>query len=183
MPNLTFITGNLGKAKFFSEYFHVPVDHVALDLQEIQSLDLKEVAEDKAWRAFAVVQKPVIVEDVSVVFESLTALPGPFIKWFLKTLGNDGLCKLVDSLESRNVHAEVIYALCDGNEVQMFSGRIDGEIASEPRGTNGFGWDPIFIPHGHEKTLGEMTEGEKSEISMRRIALEKMSMYIGEKFS
>src|SRR3989344_5414775 len=99
MQKLTFITGNAGKAKYLADYFHLPVDHVKLDLHEIQSLDLKEVVEDKARRAFEIVKSPVLVEDVSLIFNGLKKLPGPLIKWFLETLENDGLCKLLNGID------------------------------------------------------------------------------------
>jgi inosine triphosphate pyrophosphatase len=84
---MTFITSNAGKAKYLTDYFHLSVYHLKLDLNEIQSLSLKEVVEDKARRAFEIVRSPVLVEDVSLTFTALKALPGPLIKWFLETLG------------------------------------------------------------------------------------------------
>ena len=122
MNKLTFITGNAGKAKYLSDYFHLPVEHIRLDLHEIQSLNLKEVVEDKAKRAYEIVKSPVLVEDVSLVFRGLKELPGPLIKWFLETMGNDGLCKLLDAFEDRSAYAEVEFAICDGSGVHTFSG-------------------------------------------------------------
>lgn len=75
MQKLTFITGNAGKAKYLSDYFHAPVDHMKLDLKEIQSLNLKDVIEDKAKRAYEIVKGPVIVEDVALTFAELKRLP------------------------------------------------------------------------------------------------------------
>ena len=86
MDKLTFITGNAGKAKYLSDYFHLPVEHIKLDLHEIQSLNLREVVEDKARRAYEIVKSPVLVEDVSLVFRGLKKLPGPLLTWFLDTL-------------------------------------------------------------------------------------------------
>jgi XTP/dITP diphosphohydrolase len=178
MQKLTFITGNVGKAKYLSDYFHLPVEHLKLDLKEIQSLDLGEIVTDKAERAYEVVKGPVLVEDVSLIFNGLKALPGPLIKWFLETLGNDSLCKLVDGLGNRGALAEVQFAICDETGVRMFSGSVRGAIAEQPQGEAGFGWDPIFIPKGHTKTWGEMTIDEKHSSSMRRIALEKLDDFL-----
>lgn len=178
MQKLTFITGNAGKAKYLSDYFHLPVDHVKLDLHEIQSLNLKEVVEDKAKRAFEIVHAPVLVEDVSLTFSALKALPGPLIKWFLETLGNDGLCRLLDAFGDRSALAEVEFAICDENGTHTFGGSMEGTIADTPRGEMGFGWDPVFIPKGYDKTWAEMTDDEKHATSMRKIALEKMSFFL-----
>ncbi|HVV15070.1 MAG TPA: non-canonical purine NTP pyrophosphatase [Candidatus Paceibacterota bacterium] len=178
MEKLTFITGNAGKAKYLSEHFHMPVDHIKLDLKEIQSLSLREVVEDKARRAYDIVKAPVLVEDVSLVFAGLKQLPGPLIKWFLETLGNEGLCRLADSLNDRSALAEVEFAICDETGVHTFGGSIEGTIAESPKGEMGFGWDPIFIPKGYDKTWAEMSDEEKHQTSMRKIALEKVSEFL-----
>ncbi|MFA6969501.1 MAG: non-canonical purine NTP pyrophosphatase [Candidatus Paceibacterota bacterium] len=180
MQKLTFITGNAGKAKYLSDYFHTPVEHVKLDLPEIQSLYLKNVVEDKADRAFTIIKSPVLVEDVSLTFTALKALPGPFIKWFLETLGNEGLCRLLDKFEDRSAVAEVQFGIADEIGLYTFGGHMEGTIAESPRGESGFGWDPIFIPKGYDKTWAEMTNDEKHATSMRKIALEKMSEFLNK---
>ena len=178
MKKITFITGNVGKAKYLSDYFHLPVDHLKLNLHEIQSLSLDEIVEDKAKRAFEIVKSQVLVEDVSLSFGALKKLPGPLIKWFLETLGNEGLCRLLDAFNDRSAFAEVAFAICDETGTHVFKGSIEGTIADNPRGEMGFGWDPIFIPKGHEKTWAEMTDAEKHATSMRKIALEKMVVFL-----
>lgn len=178
MQTLTFITGNAGKARYLSDYFHLPVEHRKMDLPEIQSLDLKEVVEDKARRAFGMIRSPVLVEDVSLVFNALGKLPGPLIKWFFETLGNEGLCRLLDAFPDRSALAEVEFAICDDRKAHTFGGIMEGAIAETARGEMGFGWDPIFIPRGHAKTWAEMTDDEKHATSMRRIALEKMAEFL-----
>lgn len=175
---LTFITGNAGKAKYLSDHFHIPVLHHKLNLPEIQSLDLAEIIEDKAKRAYAAVNAPVIVEDVSLVFNGLERLPGPLIKWFLETLGNEGLCKLVDGTNDRSALAEVMFGFCDEHGVKIFHGKATGTIAPSPRGETNFGWDPIFIPDGHTKTWAEMTGAEKHASSMRKPALEALTAHL-----
>jgi XTP/dITP diphosphohydrolase len=62
--------------------------------------------------------------------------------------------------------------------VQLFEGVIEGTISREMRGTNGFGYDPIFIPNGQSKTYAEMTVEEKNAVSMRSIALSKLRQYL-----
>ena len=54
-----------------------------------------------------------------------------------------------------------------GDIVETFRGEVNGRIAFEPRGTEGFGYDPIFIPDGYDKTFGELGEDVKSKISHR----------------
>jgi non-canonical purine NTP pyrophosphatase (RdgB/HAM1 family) len=112
-----------------------------------------------------------------LVFNALGGLPGPLIKWFYKVLGNDGLCKLLDNYENKNIIAEVAFAFCDEGGVKVFSGKMEGKISRKPKGSGGFGWDPIFIPKGCKKTWAEMTKKEKHDTSMRKIALWKMKEY------
>ena len=87
MDKLTFITGNPGKAEEVSRYLGFPVEHISLELDEIQSLDLEEIVKDKATRAYEKIGRPVLVEDASLVFHAFGKLPGPLIRWFLEELG------------------------------------------------------------------------------------------------
>ncbi len=182
MNKLTFITGNEMKAKQLSEHFHFPVDHMKLDLPEIQSLDLEEIVRDKARRAYAVVGSPVLVEDVSFTLRALGALPGPLIKWFLQSIKNEGICRLLDKYDDRTATAEVCFGLCDGEEVYLFKGTRKGIVVDGPRGKLGFGFDPIFIPDGYKKTWAAMDEAEARESSMRRLALEKLSAFLEDNY-
>jgi non-canonical purine NTP pyrophosphatase (RdgB/HAM1 family) len=175
--SLFFITGNPNKAKFLADYYHIPIEHQKLDLPEIQSLSLSEVVEDKARRAFLEVGKPVLVEDVSLVFHALGSLPGPFIKWFESSLGHEGLCRLLDGYDDRRATATVMYGYCDGENVHMFSGEMKGYISDSPRGEDVFGWDVVFVHDGEEKTRAELPKDEWSEKSMRTEALEKLAKF------
>ncbi len=174
MDRLTFITGNAAKAEQLAYHLEIPVDHQKVDLPEIQSLDLREIVEHKARGAYAIIGKPVLVEDTALTFHALGRLPGPLIKWFLTELDNPGLARLLDGYEDRSATAEVLFGLYDGQELKTFRGHMAGRVADQARGERGFGWDPIFVPEGHEKTWGEMTMEEQKATSMRRIALKKL---------
>ena len=180
MEKLTFITGNAAKAEQLGRHLQHPVDHLKLDLLEVQSLSLEEVVEHKAKEAFKQTGLPVLVEDTSLVFTALGRLPGPLIKWFLTELGNDGLCKTLDSYENREALARVVFGYYDGKTIQMFDGEIKGTIASEPRGESGFGWDSVFVPEGWSKTWGEMTIEEQAQTSMRKMALKKLELFLNQ---
>jgi non-canonical purine NTP pyrophosphatase (RdgB/HAM1 family) len=178
MEALTFVTSNPGKAKQISRYLSFPVVQKAIDLIEIQSLDGAEIIEHKAREAYRHLHSPVLVEDASLRFLALGKLPGPLIKWFLEELGTDGLCKLLNGYEDRSALASVQFGLYDGQSFHIFSGERAGSIAPTPRGSNGFGWDSIFIPAGHNKTWAEMNDTEMRETAMRTIALEKLGAYL-----
>lgn len=180
METITFVTGNPAKAEFLAEYLKRPIDHVKLDLAEIQSLDLHEVVEDKAKRAFAIVQKPVLVEDSSLELVGLRNLPGPLAKWFYEALGNQGLCDLVDGLSSREAVTKCMFGLYDGTKLETFFGEMKGSIAKTPGGDGGFGFDPVFIVEGFDMTRGEMEKDAWFETSMRTKALKEMQDYFSK---
>lgn len=178
MQTLTFITGNSEKARQVSWYLDVPISHKKVDLVEIQSLDLSTIIEGKAKAAYEYVQSPVLVEDTSLRFYALGKLPGPLIKWFFTELGTSGLCQLLDGYRDRSAEATVMFGLYDGQTLHTFASSRKGSISLLPRGHNGFGWDPIFIPHGSEKTWAEMAIEEQKETSLRKMALEKLGNYL-----
>lgn len=169
---LIFITGNMDKLAATKKYIHIPVTHKKLHLTEIQSLDPREVVEHKVKEAYRIVQQPVLVEDTSLVFHALGKLPGPLIKWFYEELGNDGMCALLG--KDRRATATVTFALYDGKHLHFCDATARGSVPEKPRGESGFGWNPIFIPEGTNKTYAEMTEEEKDKIYLRRYALQKL---------
>jgi len=180
MKKIVFVTGNKNKAEALQRYLpEIKIMHKKLELDEIQSLDLEEIVEHKARQAYGVIKTPVLVEDVSLKYHALGNLPGPFIRWFEGELTNAGLCRLINHYKKdRSATGEAVYGYFDGNNYKSFSGKVKGRIASFPRGKNGFGWDPIFIPGGSTKTLAEMTMDEKDRISMRRIAADKIKNFL-----
>ena len=172
---LYFITGNEDKFKEV-EAIIPSIEKIDLDLPEIQDLDSKKVIEEKLREATKNHDGEFFCEYVSVNVEALNGFPGPLIKWFLQSLGNEGICELVDKYENKSAVAKTIIGYTNGKEIQFFEGELKGKI-TEPKGT-GFGWDPIFQPNGFDKTLGEMSPEEKNKISMRKIALEKLKDYL-----
>lgn len=177
MKDFVFVSGNQHKVDQLAKWLGASVEHMKLDLDEIQSLDLAEVVDHKVRQAYAAAKRPVVVEDVAVTFTAMGRLPGPFIKWFLEEVGLDGLVRIADSLEDRQAVASICYAYYDGENVAYFSHDIPGSIATEPRG-DAFGWNPIFIPDGSDKTYAEMTAEEVRPYSMRFQAIEKLRIYL-----
>lgn len=177
---IVFVTGNAKKVEHINRYLEYKLEHYKLDLPEIQSLNIDEVVEHKAKEAFNHLGIPLLVEDVALTFEGFGKLPGPFIKWFLQEIGNRELCWLLNGHTNRNALAQVCFGLHDGKKVQLFKGERKGTIAFYPRGSNNMGWESIFIPKGKAKTWGEMDIEEQKETSMRRIALQKLELYLRE---
>lgn len=174
MEKITFVTGNLNKVRELENYLGVTVMQKELALPEMQSLDVEEVAKVKAQKAYELLGVPALVEDTALTFLALGKLPGPFIKYFLESIHNDGLVKLLNNFENREVVATTCFALADESGVQTFVGETLGVVADKPRGEDRFGWDMIFIPMGYTETWAEMSLEEKQKTSMRRKALDKL---------
>lgn len=154
---ITFITGNQNKADYLAKYLGYPVDHVKLDLDEIQSLDLKEIVEHKVRQAYEKIKRPVIVEDVSLEFAALGDLPGPFIRFFVEQVPFKTICSMIDG-RSRRATAKCVFGYYDGEELKLFEGSLAGTIAEMPAGDSGYGWDKIFIPDGYTVTRAQLSE-------------------------
>lgn len=176
--DLVFITGNQHKADFLSKWLGHPVRHHKLDLDELQSLDLHTIVEHKVRQAYAIVKKPVLVEDASLTFTAMGRLPGTFIKWFIEEIGNDGLLNLAHSLPDQTAYGKVCYGYFDGKHLEFFDGEMHGSMAAEPRGTGGFGFDPIFINDGFKITRAEMQENDYARTSYRTQAVTKLKRYL-----
>ena len=163
MTDFTFVTGRQEKVKWFEKIIGRPVRHHKMELDEIQSLDLKEVVEKKLRSAYEALRAPVVIEDCAAEFVAFKRLPGTFIKFFLDELGLEGVCRMVDGRD-RTATARCIIGFTDGRVTKLFEGRLDGEISMHPQGNGGFGFDKILAPSGYGgKTRAELSEHDDIE--------------------
>jgi len=153
--SVTFITGNQAKADYLAKYLGMPVKHTKVDLEEIQSLDLREVVDHKVKQAFVTLNAPVLVEDVALEFEAFGRLPGTFIKFYVEEVPFETICRSLDGM-SRNATARCVYGYYDGQTVKFFEGKLAGRIAEHPAGDKGYGWDSIFIPEDYDVTRAQL---------------------------
>ncbi len=179
MKSFFFVTKNKDKIREAEEILGFQIKKADLLVDEIQAVEVERVIEKKAKQAFEKIKKPVICEDSGLYFESWNGLPGALIKIFEERLGQEKICKML--AEKREAKAKSTIGYFDGNEYRDFVGEISGKIAQFPRGNNGFGWDPIFIPQGFDKTFAQMTKEEKNKISMRKIAFNKFKRFLNKK--
>lgn len=152
-----------------------------IELEEIQSLSVEEVAKHKVLQAYRTVRKPVIVEDTGVYIDGLNGFPGALVKWLVNTIGYEGTCRTVDRCRNRKAHIQSCVVFYDGKALKAFSGVAEGSISMHPRGDRGFGWDVIFIPKGYKKVFAEMSQEEKNELTGRRTALRKLESFLSSK--
>jgi XTP/dITP diphosphohydrolase len=93
------------------------------------------------------------------------------------TIGNEGVLKLMEKTGNRNAIFRTVIGFYDG-KAKIFKGECKGRIAEEPKGYHGFGYDPIFIPHGSEKSFGEMNTHKKNQYSHRGKALKRFIQHL-----
>ena len=174
---IKFVTGNSNKVRETVAILGVPLEEVKVDgLIEIQTLDIEELVYHKCQQAYDSLKCSVLVEDSGLLFNAWDGLPGPLIKWFECTVGCKGMLKMLQTFEDRSAIAVSCFAIYDGKDIKIARGEVEGSIATEIRGSHGFGWDVIFVPKGYEKTYAEMKSEEKNAISHRKNALEKLKV-------
>ena len=174
---LYFITGNEDKFKEVAAIID-GIEQYDIDIPEIQELDSQKIIAAKLQEAGRHHEGAFIVEDTSLSLIALSGLPGPLIKWFLKTIGNEGLSEIASRANEYHAEAKTTIGYMSSNgDIHYFEGSLQGEITT-PRGNNGFGWDKIFIPEGHTRTLAEMNAEEKNSISMRGEAARKLALFL-----
>lgn len=148
-----FATTNANKLKEVNEILGRDLQQINIDLFEPQGLDVVEIVKEKARDAFHKTGKSVLVEDTGLEFVAWKGMPGALIKWFIQSVGNEGILKMLQEETNRQAIAKTAVGFYDGNDCHVFVGEIQGTISNEIRGESGFGWDPIFIPENHSKSF------------------------------
>lgn len=173
MHTFLFVTHSQKKLAEAERYLGRKLQHYGLDLPELQSVDVEEVAIHKVKYAYGVLRRPVMVDDTGLYIDAWNGLPGGLVKWFMQRVGDRGLCEMMHGFEERTARAKTVLATLD-DTLNIYVGTIEGTIAPEPRGTKGYSWETIFIPDGSDRTFAEMDLEEKDNFSMRHIALDAL---------
>lgn len=178
MKKLYFITCNKNKFEEAQAILGSNLEQLEIDLPEVQDMDLHKVIEAKLIEGLKYHGAPIIVEDISCSFDVLNGLPGPFIKFFLNTVGRQKLFEICKKFENYKAEVKACLGFAkDKDNFYYFDGIVQGTIVT-PRGKNGFGFDYIFKPKGYNKTYAEMSTEEKNVISHRSIALAKLQEFL-----
>lgn len=173
---LYFITSNKHK---FVEVLPIAKKH-GIDLRmlpgekiEIQSNNLMDIAFYSAIENYKKLRKPLLVEDAGLFIEALNGFPGPYSSYVYKTLGVNGILKLMENESNRRAYFLSAVVLIYEPYIIRVEERVYGNITYNARGSRGFGFDPIFVPEGAEKTFAEMSIDEKNKYSHRAKAVSK----------
>lgn len=183
-----FLTENENKFKEASKILesnNLTLVKYPIDLDELQGTP-EEIAIKKST---AIVKQlpndkfPFITEDTSLHFNALGGMPGPYIKWFLKSTGLIKINEMLSFSNDRSATAQCIvtYIESKNSKPKLFIGTVNGRIVM-PRGPDKFGWDPIFEPDiecgGNWKTFAELDPDTKNMISHRSNAFKKLKEYL-----
>ncbi len=145
---------------------------------------LEENALIKARAVHEITKLPTVADDTGLEVFSLGGAPGVYSARYSGEGATyaSNVQKLLSELggnpDRRAVFSTVIAYIDESNKEHTFRGEVKGKIGWEPRGTNGFGYDPIFIPEGESKTFAEMTDEEKNAASHRGRALRAFVEYL-----
>lgn len=192
IPNMTieilgFVTSNENKVSEVDPILDPTIVQVDVDLDEIQSYSLDEIANHKAKGADIHNQTKVgsehqdldgvFVEDSGLFIYTFGGFPGPYTSYALETIGNEGILKLVEGFDKDKRLAEFrsVVSAKIGDQFYTFTGITKGYISTEIRGDNGFGFDPIFVPKDNTETFGQMDKEMKEKYNHRRKSTEIFS--------
>lgn len=184
---LIFVTSNAHKVQEIraiaaQQGVKLAIEHLEYEYPELQLETIEAVAEASAKyvRERITITRPFFLEDSGLLIPALKGFPGPFSAFVFKTIGNEGILRLMTDLrgEERRATFKTVVAFCavPQREPILFVGTVEGEIATEIRGRGGFGYDPIFEVKG--RTFGEMSTVEKNAVSHRSSAFQQLVAYL-----
>ena len=174
--DLLFITGNPNKFNEIQQLFRqetIKYNLIQKDLKmiEIQANSIKSVAEFKLNSVIDKLKGSAFVEDAGFfVDHPLNGFPGVYSSYVMKTIGNKGILNLIENFDDTKAHFSAVIALYfkPMDKLIFFEGTVEGKVSRMQKGTQGFGFDPIFIPDEiPTKTFAELTTSQKNSISHR----------------
>jgi XTP/dITP diphosphohydrolase len=159
------------EASLILKPYGIELQQIKAEKLEVQDEDVVRIAEVAARHAYEQFRVPLIVDDSGLYIEALNGFPGPYSSFFLEKVGLSGVLKLLSGVTNRRACFRTGLAYADEEGVRTFVGEVCGSIAESPRGSGGFGYDPLFVPEGHSRTFAEMSVEEKDSMSHRGRAL------------
>ncbi len=185
MKDLYFITSNKGKYKEAANKLieaDFKVIQKNLGYPEVQANSLEDVVNFGVSYILERFHKPFIIEDAGIFIKNLNDFPGVYSADVFYKIGCKGILKLLDGIKKDRgaCFKSVIAYVNSDKQIHVFAGECFGHIGFEEVGDNGFGYDPVFIPNGENKTFAEMTVDEKNRFSHRGNSLDRLLEFIKE---
>ncbi|MCI7643770.1 MAG: RdgB/HAM1 family non-canonical purine NTP pyrophosphatase [Lentisphaeria bacterium] len=129
---------------------------------------------------------PVFADDSGLEIEALNGAPGIFSARYAETNEKriERVLSEMQGIANRKARFVCVIAIAfNGEVIETFEGVVNGHISDRPRGSNGFGYDPIFVPEGYDESFAEMSEEAKNQISHRSEAYRKAVEFIEDEMS
>jgi XTP/dITP diphosphohydrolase len=192
MRKIFIATKNKGKIKEIS-YCLNGLGIEILSMQDKPDVpDIEETGktfEENAWikakEFYDIVKMPVLADDSGLEVDYLNGAPGVYSSRYAgeNASDDDNCIKLLMELKNadeskRTARFHCIAVYYDGKDKKIFDGVCEGHIIDQKRGTNGFGYDPLFVPEGYSQTYAELSDEVKNKISHRGKALQKFREYL-----
>jgi XTP/dITP diphosphohydrolase len=190
VEKLLFATNNLHKLREVQEI--IGTSFIILSLKDVSiegdipetSDTLEGNARQKARHIYEKTGMDCFADDTGLFIDALGGRPGVYSARYAgeDCSFEDNIRKVLEEMvqaENRNASFRCVVCLIHGGEENLFEGRIDGTILKEKRGTDGFGYDPVFIPNGQSQTFSEMPPYLKNGLSHRGRAIVKMIRFLG----
>lgn len=152
------------------------IPETGMTLEENALMKARYVKEHYGYDCFA--------DDTGLLVDALGGAPGVFSARYAGGEGHDSeanmrlLLQNMDDKDNRSARFRTVIALIEGDVEHLFKGECEGTITRERSGTDGFGYDPIFLPEGYNLTFAQMSPDEKNAISHRGRAVSKLISYL-----
>jgi XTP/dITP diphosphohydrolase len=180
-----FATNNVNKFNEAREVLaesKIAVGMLRIKSLEIQSDSLEEIAQASVIEAFEKYRLPMVVEDAGLFVEALNGFPGPYSAYVYRTIGNEGLLRLMEKMDNKKAtfSSVVAYFSLQLKSPICFEGSVSGKIVQQERKADkkmGFGFDPIFKPDKSDKTFAQMNVVEKCKRSHRAATFRKFAAW------
>ena len=191
MKNILFFSNNTNKLREIKDLLKnllitvLSPNDLGIDFEPKEvGKSFSENAKIKSIYGYKNTSIPCFGDDSGISIEALGWKPNIFSKKFISSFNNEKECfkYIIDKVKrsgKNRAYFQTSICLTLKNKYHIvFEGRVDGTISNTPRGYNGFGYDPIFMPMGYSKTFGEFNKNEKNKLSHRSIAINKLINFL-----
>jgi XTP/dITP diphosphohydrolase len=170
------VTSNDGKFREISQQMAAhgyDLEHLKTTYPEIQADTIEETIVPGLNWLMEKYKRPLMIDDSGLFIDALKGFPGVYSAYVFKTIGCDGILRLMEGVKDRSARFECCVGfMVPGGKPSISKGVSRGSIAKEKAGTGGFGYDPVFVPEGYSKTFAQLEIPEKNKISHRGRAIE-----------
>jgi XTP/dITP diphosphohydrolase len=158
---------------------------INIDIEEPYDT-FEENAKEKCRVIYEMTGKNCFAEDSGLLIDSLNGAPGVYSARYAGTHGDHhaNIVKVLQEMEgitNRAAHFKTVISLYQNGTYFLFEGICNGIITNQLFGSNGFGYDPIFIPNGFDLTFAQIDKALKNNISHRKLAFDKLSLFLSNK--